>query len=134
MGEGIVYQLLFDRKLVASQLCLQRGTMLIVLKMTYDEDFKDFSPGFWLRQEMLRSLFAEEKIKTVEAYGRVREGWTKKWTDEVRTMYHFNFYRYLWIANIRRFLKREHQSELESQHYEDRNSTSGPGEGSFAHH
>jgi hypothetical protein len=104
-GEGVMYRLLFDGKTVASQLGLERDGMLILLKMAFDENFKDFSPGFLIQRMIFKTLFSEGKINVVEFYGPVRDGWTTKWTDEIRRMYHVNFYRHGWVVVARRFLK-----------------------------
>ncbi len=104
-GEGVFYRLLFDKKTVASQFGLKRGGTLVLLKMAYNEDMREHSPGFLLQERIFHSLFSKKEINTVEFYGRVRDGWTTKWTDEIRTMYHVNFYRWGWIAGTRRFLK-----------------------------
>jgi hypothetical protein len=104
-NEGVIYRLLLDGRTVASNLCIERDRMMIILKTSYSEDFKTFSPGFLIKQEIIRNLFLENKINVIEFYGRVREGWTTKWTDEIRSMYHINFYRYSWVATARRALK-----------------------------
>lgn len=104
-GQGIVYQLLFDGKTVASQLGLSRNGMLVLLKTAYDEASKEHSPGFLLQEEIFRSVFQRGETTAIEFYGRVREGWTTKWTNELRTMYHVNWYRHAWIAGGHRFLR-----------------------------
>jgi Acetyltransferase (GNAT) domain len=104
--EGVIYRLLFDGKTVASQLGLQRDGMLILLKMAYDESVREMSPGFLIQAEMFKAIFAERKITQIEFFGRVREGWTKKWTNETRSMFHVNVYRYPAMAWARRLLKR----------------------------
>ncbi len=91
--ETIIFELIFNHQVVASQLALQRDENLFFLKMAYDENFKKFSPGFLLRKMILERLYHEEKIKKVEFYGRARKGWTDKWTEEFRSMFHMNFYR-----------------------------------------
>ena len=103
-GEGVVYQLSMDGKVVASDLCVERNGMLVVLKVTYDETVRNVSPSFLLRKMVLENLFRAGKIRTVEFYGRVRD-WHTKWTHEVRTMYHINFYRDLWVPAMRHFVK-----------------------------
>ena len=122
VGEGVIFRLKFNGKTVASQLGLQRDGMLILLKMAYDEQFRDYSPGFLLQQEMFRSFFTEGKVKVIEFYGRVREGWTLKWTNEVRTMYHVNCYRHSWIRRVRQWLK---QSSLSSSKERPAECTAG---------
>ncbi len=103
-GEGVIYQLLMNGKVVASDLCLQRNQMMVILKTAYDESIEGISLGLLLHQEVFRTVFSEGRVKVVEFYGRVRD-WHTKWTDEIRTMYHLNFYRYGWIRVARRLVK-----------------------------
>lgn len=123
-GGGVIYRLLFDGELVASQLGLERNGMLILLKMAYEEKLGNFAPGFLIQQKILESVFSEKKIKAVEFYGRVREGWTTKWTDEFRSMYHVNFYRHEWVPAMRRSLKRTLQFFSKAIEHEHRDSPS----------
>jgi hypothetical protein len=103
-GEGIIYQLSMNGRVIASDLCVRRGGMLVVLKVAYDETVKNVSPSFVLRKMVLEDLFSTGDIRIVEFYGRVRD-WHTKWTEEVRTMYHVNFYRDSWIPTVRHLIK-----------------------------
>jgi hypothetical protein len=102
--EGVIYRLVQNGTAVASALCLERSGTLIVLKITYDESLPKCSPGLLLHEEMLKSLFAEKRVNIIEYYGRYSD-WHKKWTNEIRTMYHINFYRFSWIPKLRRLVK-----------------------------
>ncbi len=104
-SESIVYELTFNNKVVASQLALQRDETLTFLKMSYDENFKNFSPGFLLRKMILERLYQIKKIKRVEFYGRIRKGWTDKWTDEIRPMFHMNVFRNELVGLSEKLLK-----------------------------
>ena len=104
-GEGAIYQLLLDGKVVASDLCLARNTMLVVLKTAYYESLEHISAALLMRQDILRHLYDENKIRVVEFYGRALD-WHMKWTDQVRTMYHINCFRNRWVADFRGVLKR----------------------------
>ncbi|WP_454065098.1 GNAT family N-acetyltransferase [Candidatus Nitrospira salsa] len=103
-GEGVVYQLLMDEVPIASNLCVERGGMLIMLKTAYDEKYKKLSPSFIMLEDMLKRLFADKTVQVLEFYGRSKE-WHKKWTDEERTMYHINCYRYAMVSQARKLLK-----------------------------
>lgn len=103
-GEGVIYRLLMDGKTVAANLSVERAGMLIVLKITYDETLAGLSPGHLLEEEMLRALFAERRIQVEEYYGPFKD-WQARWTDEVRTLQHLNFYRSASVASARRILK-----------------------------
>ncbi len=105
-GEAVVFRLMFNGVTVASQLGIQRDGMLILLKMAYDETYRAYSPGFILQEEMFRAIFSNGLVKSIEFYGRVREGWTLKWTDEVREMYHLAFYRFGALPLLKSVAKR----------------------------
>jgi hypothetical protein len=103
-GEAVIYQLLFDRRVVASDLCLERDGMLVVLKIAYDENLQGISPGKFLHREILKLLFEEGKTRMLEWYGRVHE-WQRKLGSVPRTMFHLNFYRNEWVPVARHLIK-----------------------------
>jgi CelD/BcsL family acetyltransferase involved in cellulose biosynthesis len=92
-GEAVIYELLFNDKPVASQLCILRGRMLVSLKIAFDIEYRRDAPGFLLQEAIIRHLHQERGVEVIEFYGRVTDGWTLKWTDEIRSMFHLNFYR-----------------------------------------
>ncbi len=94
-GEGVVYSLRFNDKIVAQKICVRRNKMMVFLKMAYDENYRHLAPGYLLQYEILKRLFEDHEIETVETYGRVNEGWTDKWTNDFRTMYHINYFRHM---------------------------------------
>jgi hypothetical protein len=103
-NEGVIYRLRLDGRTVAANLSIERDAMLIVLKITYDEAIPSLSPGHLLEEDMLRAVFREGRIKVEEYYGPFKP-WQARWTDEVRTMHHLNFYRSAGVARARRLLK-----------------------------
>ncbi|TWI62983.1 CelD/BcsL family acetyltransferase involved in cellulose biosynthesis [Pseudoduganella lurida] len=93
-GQAAVYRYWFDRQLVAMDLCIEGEGTLIVLKTTYDETVPPgLSPTLLMREEGCRRLFDEKQVVRLEFYGKVME-WHTRWTDEIRTMYHVNHYRW----------------------------------------
>lgn len=93
-GAGRVYRYYFDERLVAMDLCIEDEHIIVVLKTAYDESVpKQFSPTLLMREEATRALFEEGRLGRIEFYGRVME-WHLRWTEEVRTMYHVNYYRW----------------------------------------
>ena len=104
-GEAVVYQLLFNGKTVASDLCLQRNGMLVILKIAYDENYEGISPGKLLNQEMFRHLFTEGGVEVLEWYGSLHE-WQVKLGAVPRAIFHVNLYRHPWIARLRKIAKR----------------------------
>lgn len=111
-GEGVIYRLILDGKTVACELCIERGNRLIDLKTAYDESVKGYSLGSMLEEEMLKSYYLDGRLKEVEFYGRVTD-WTRKWTDEIRPIYHYNVYRYAWLAKLHACLRRNSVSAIE---------------------
>jgi CelD/BcsL family acetyltransferase involved in cellulose biosynthesis len=91
-GEALVYEYVFDNQTVAINLCVQRGSTLTILKTTYDESIKVYSPAFLLNQDMMQALFEEKQIKRLEYYGSLME-WHTRWTDNRRTLYHLTTFR-----------------------------------------
>jgi hypothetical protein len=103
-GKARVYQYRFNERIVAVDLCIVGGGALIILKTTYDEAYKALSPAFLMREEAFRQLFATKEVNRIEFYGRVME-WHTRWTDEVRTMYHVNHYRWPAIYATQRLVR-----------------------------
>lgn len=105
LGEAVIFQLHLNGKVAASDLCLLRGGMMVVLKTAYDEEMNDFSPALLMREEILKRAFESQSVRTVEFYGRVME-WHTKWSEEVRTLYHFNCFRHSWVPGLRKLVGR----------------------------
>ncbi|MGH8593597.1 MAG: GNAT family N-acetyltransferase [Gammaproteobacteria bacterium] len=91
-GAGRIYRYRFGDRVVAIDLCIVGGGALVILKTTYDESIKTISPAFLMREEAFRRLFAERAVRRIEFFGKLME-WHTRWTDDVRTLYHVNFYR-----------------------------------------
>ena len=105
-GEAVIYQYLFDDHVVAMNLCLLRGGTLVVLKTTYDESIKTFSPAFLLREEELQAIHSESQIKRIEYFGRLMD-WHTKLTDQKRTLYHLTLYRWLFVKKLAQARRRK---------------------------
>ena len=104
-GRGRIYRYWYNRQLVAMDLCIEGEDSIIILKTTYDEQVAGgTSPALLMRQEAMALLFAQERIKRVEFYGKVLD-WHAKWTDEVRTMFHVTVFRWRLLPLLRKFLR-----------------------------
>jgi CelD/BcsL family acetyltransferase involved in cellulose biosynthesis len=104
-GAGTVIRYFFNGQVVAMNLCIEGDGIMIVLKTTYDESVPShYSPAFLMREETCQLMFAEQKYKSLEFYGKVME-WHLKWTDEVRTLYHVNSYRWPILLRLHTFVK-----------------------------
>ena len=105
-GAACVYRYWFDAQLVAMDLCIEDRDCLIVLKTTYDESVGgNLSPTLLMREECCRQLFAQASLRRLEFYGKVME-WHTRWTDEVRTMYHINHYRWPGLIHLHTLARR----------------------------
>lgn len=105
-GRGSVYRYYFGDELVAMDLCIEEDDCIVILKTAYDETVpKQYSPAFLMREEACRQLFDAGAIRRIEFYGRVME-WHTRWTDEVRTMYHLNHYRWPLLGRLHALRRR----------------------------
>jgi CelD/BcsL family acetyltransferase involved in cellulose biosynthesis len=101
IGACRIYRYWYGDKLVAMDLCIQRNGVLVILKTTYDESQSASSPAFLMRQESFERIFAEGTVKKIEFYGKLMD-WHTKWSDEVRTLYHVNCYRWAFLPAVLR--------------------------------
>jgi hypothetical protein len=99
-GQAVVYQYMYGSNLVASDLCLTRDGVLILLKTCYDEEQRNSSPAILMHHDMLESIFRERQYRRVEFYGKRLE-WHTRFTDEKRVLYHLNYFRFPWLDRRR---------------------------------
>lgn len=98
-------------RLAAMDLCVEDDDSIVVLKTAYDEDSPAWlSPALLMREEALRAVFAERRFRRLEFYGRIME-WHTRWTDEARTMYHVNYYRWPALRRLHAALDARRGSE-----------------------
>jgi len=96
----IIYQLLLGDKIIASDLTIISKGRTVILKTTYDEKFKRFSPATVLRKLQFEYIFKSENIKKIEFYGKMMD-WHYRWTHETREMYHLN-----WLSTLGKYSKK----------------------------
>ena len=92
-GRGSAFRYFYNDDLVATDLCIEHGGIFVILKTTYDEAIRKTSPAQLMRQEMFETIFEEGRLRRIEFYGRVMD-WHRQWTEEIRTLYHVNQYRW----------------------------------------
>jgi hypothetical protein len=100
-GEATVFRCFFGDRLVASDLCVHRNGVFIILKTAFDESEKGLSPSLLMKEQMFETLFGDGRTRRIEFYGRVME-WHRRWSEDIRTMYHVNFFRWPWLASYQR--------------------------------
>jgi hypothetical protein len=104
-GKGRIYRYRIDGKVVAMDLCIEDNGVVVVLKTAYDETVPNISPATLMRHEYFDRLFAEGTVGRIEFYGKVME-WHRRWTEDIRMLYHVNYYRSLWIRKAHELLTR----------------------------
>lgn len=109
-GKAIVMRYFYGDTLVASDLCISDDRQLIVLKTAYDESQQATSPAHLMRHEAYTRVFADQAVERIEFYGRAMD-WHRKWTDDIRTMYHVNFYPWPLFKTLHTMLKKRGADE-----------------------
>ena len=103
-GRGRIYRYWYNQRLAAMDLCIEGEDSIIILKTTYDEQVAaGTSPALLMRQEAVALLFAQERIRRIEFYGKVLD-WHTKWSDEMRTMFHVTVFRWRLLLPLRTLL------------------------------
>jgi CelD/BcsL family acetyltransferase involved in cellulose biosynthesis len=103
-GKGRIYRYWFGPSVAAMQLCIEGERTIVFLKTTYDENFKNHGPGILMQYAIMQQLFAEGTLDKVEFYGRSGQPQTKWCDNQIRTMYHVNYYRWPFLQKIRRMM------------------------------
>lgn len=101
LGRGRIYRYRFGDKVVSMDLCLDNGSMIVILKTAYDESYKTVSPSTLMRQDEFRHLFEEGRFQRIEFYGKVLE-WHTRWTTQSRTVFHATTYRWPLLKRLHR--------------------------------
>ena len=104
-GRARLYRYWFGDRVAAVDLCITSDETLVILKTTYDESYQGFSPAFLMRHAAFERLFEEGAIRRIEFYGKLMD-WHKRWSDESRTLYHLNYYRWGGLRRLRSSLRR----------------------------
>ena len=98
-GRGRIYRYRFAEKVVAMDLCIDNGPLVVVLKTAYDESYRQVSPSTLMRQDQFSAWWAEGRYRRIEFYGKTLE-WHTRWTDAERALYHATSYRWAWLGRL----------------------------------
>ena len=113
-GDARIFRYRLDGRVAAMDLCLENGPLHVVLKTTYDESVRTLSLSSLMRQEIFRILFASQRTRRIEFYGKLME-WHTRWTDKARTLYHVNSYRWPFLKTIQGLRDRQAAPEKRVQ-------------------
>jgi len=98
-GRGRIYRYRFGDKVVAMDLCIDNGPLVVVLKTAYDESYRNVSPSVLMRHDEFKSWWDEGRYKRIEFYGKTME-WHTRWTAQQRLLYHATAYRWAWLRGV----------------------------------
>ena len=99
-GAAYVFELWLDDRLVASRLALMSGSMLVMLKTTYDERSARYAPGRLLLLTTIEFAFAHFKSAVIEFYTDANPD-QLAWATGQRWIKHATVYRREWMSSFR---------------------------------
>jgi CelD/BcsL family acetyltransferase involved in cellulose biosynthesis len=99
LGRGRILRYRFGDKVVAMDLCIDNGPLVVVLKTAYDESYRSISPSVLMRHEEFKAWWSEGRYQRIEFYGKTME-WHTRWTSDERTLYHATAYRWPWLRSL----------------------------------
>ena len=100
IGAGRIFRLKFGERTVAIDLCIESRGRHVLLKTTYDETMKGFSPSTLLKHRVYERVFERSDLRRIEFFARYVE-WMSRWTGNVRSLYHVNAFRWRYIRAMR---------------------------------
>jgi CelD/BcsL family acetyltransferase involved in cellulose biosynthesis len=103
-GQGRIYRFRFGDKVVAMDLCIDNGPLVVVLKTAYDESYRNVSPSVLMRHDEFRAWWLEGRYTRIEFYGKTME-WHTRWTAEQRQLFHATAYRWPWLRSVHERLR-----------------------------
>lgn len=99
LGRGRIYRYRFNDAVVAMDLCIDNGPLVVILKTAYDESQRQVSPSTLMRQDQFKAWWQEGRYRRIEFYGKTLE-WHTRWTEESRMLYHLTAYRWGWVRRL----------------------------------
>jgi len=98
-GKGIVYELYLDDCLISSQLAIGNEEIVITLKTTYDENFRNFSPGRLLDYLTVQYEFGKQRFRRIE-FCTNADPLLMRWGTTTRSISHITIYRNRFAWNL----------------------------------
>lgn len=104
-GAAFAARLWLDDRPIAVDFGVRDGSVVVILKTTYDEGLKGYSPAQLLHERAFEYFFERLDVQRIEFYGRMME-WHTRWTDQSRILFHLNYFRWPIVRSIRDLAKR----------------------------
>ena len=102
-GRGRIYRYWVANRVVAMDLCIDNGPLVVILKTAYDESLKQLSPSVLMRQDEFKAWWDEGRFERIEFYGKTME-WHTRWTATERSLYHATAFRWPWLIRVRELM------------------------------
>lgn len=106
-GQALIHELWAEERLAASRLLVAQGGMIVILKTTFDEDFREWAPGRMQLHGVIQDLFHRSPGATLDFYTNASVD-QLAWATQERTILHLTVYpdRWrLWAASMIRQVK-----------------------------
>jgi CelD/BcsL family acetyltransferase involved in cellulose biosynthesis len=104
LGQGRVVRYWFGEQVVAMDLCIDNGPLVVILKTAYDEAHKALSPSTLMRHDEFKAWWEEGRYRRVEFYGKTLE-WHTRWTTQERRLFHATAYRWPLVRRVHDHLR-----------------------------
>lgn len=89
---AFVFETCVNGQAIASRLCLHNDNTVIVLKTTFDENFKQYAPGKLNLYFLLQELFNKHAFSTLDYYTNASKD-QKDWSSNQRQLFSSSLYR-----------------------------------------
>lgn len=104
-NEAIVFELYHHDCLVASRLTIHNSKMLVILKSTFNENYKRYAAGRLMLYKVIKHLFAEKRMDHIAFYTNATPE-QLEWATESRPIYNISFHRHPCVGQIAKLLRR----------------------------
>ena len=96
-----VFVLRIGGQIAAMRLAIAHNHCLYMLKVSYEETLRAYSPGALMLESVIEWCFLpDEAVRRIEFYGKVSEA-HQPWLTEIRSMSMASVYRFKWLALFR---------------------------------
>lgn len=113
-GRAMAFVLSLGDRPLAVDFGVRDAVTLVLLKTTYDESFKAFSPAQLLHEQFFEWAFRERPVVRVEFYGRLME-WHTRWTEQSRMLFHVGCFRWPLLRSGRLALRQARARLLDAR-------------------
>ena len=104
-GGARCWQLRIGGEIAAVDLCIENRGSTVILKTTYAERFREFSPAMQMKFDIIRQLAGnQDGHRRIEFFGKAME-WHRKLTDDIRPLEHVTWFNGAATRRLHQFAK-----------------------------